>query len=63
MPPVNPWLRITQRFVRDDSGPTAVEYAILLALLVLVAVAAIGGIGSRVINIYNMIDGAMPEGF
>nr|NIL99015.1 Flp family type IVb pilin [Planctomycetales bacterium] len=42
-------------FVAED-GPSATEYAILLALLILVAVAAIGGIGSRVYNIYQNID-------
>jgi len=43
----------------QQDGPTASEYAILLALLVLVAVAAIGGIGSRVYNVYANIDAAV----
>ncbi|TWT43853.1 Flp/Fap pilin component [Phycisphaerae bacterium RAS1] len=51
------------RFLRDEDGPTATEYAILLAMLVLVAVAAIQGIGSRMMNIYQNIDGSLPEGF
>lgn len=45
--------------VKDESGPTAAEYAILLAMLVLVAMVAIGGIGSRVMNVYQAIEDAV----
>ena len=45
-------------FLEEEDGPTATEYAILLALLVLVAVATIGSIGSRVENIYAAINSA-----
>jgi Flp pilus assembly pilin Flp len=45
--------------VKDESGPTAAEYAILLAMLVLVAMVAIGGIGSRVLNVYQAIEDAV----
>lgn len=51
------------RFCREEDGPTATEYAILLAMLILVAVAAIQGIGSRMMNIYQNIDSSLPEGF
>jgi pilus assembly protein Flp/PilA len=47
-------------FARDEQGPTATEYAVLLALIVLVAVAAIHGIGSRVFNLYTAINAVMP---
>ncbi len=50
------------RFVREDDGPTATEYAILLAMLVLVAVAAIRGIGERIYFIYESVNTVMPEG-
>lgn len=48
------------RLGRDDDAVSAVEYAILLALIVLVSVAAIQGIGSRVINVYERIEVAIP---
>ncbi|MBU0638886.1 MAG: Flp family type IVb pilin [Planctomycetes bacterium] len=48
------------RLVREESGPTATEYAILLAVLVLVAVAAIGGIGERIYNVYESVNSVMP---
>jgi len=34
------------RFVRDESGPTAVEYAVMLALIIGVCIGAVGFFGS-----------------
>ncbi|MCZ2343410.1 MAG: Flp family type IVb pilin [Bacteroidales bacterium] len=42
------WLRRFSRFLREESGPTAVEYAVMLALILMVCVAAIASIGSNV---------------
>lgn len=52
--------RVWNRLLRDEHAVSAVEYAILLALIVLVSVAAIQGIGSRVINVYEEIQAAIP---
>lgn len=49
-----------RRLAGDDEAATATEYAILLALLVLVAVVAIRGIGERMQFIYENIDSVMP---
>ncbi len=35
------------RFLASEDGPTAVEYAVMLALIVVVCLAAIGGIGTN----------------
>lgn len=40
-------LRRLSRFLREESGPTAVEYAIMLALIILVCFAAITVIGTN----------------
>lgn len=48
-----------RRWCRDQQGHAAAEYAILLGLLVLVAMATIGSIGSRVYNIYQAIEEAV----
>ena len=50
-----------RRFAREEDGPTATEYAIMLALIVLVAAAAIQGIGSRMTGIYDNINTVMPD--
>ena len=34
------------RLVRDESGPTAVEYAVMLALIIGVCIGAVGFFGS-----------------
>lgn len=47
-------------FLLDESGPTSVEYAVLLALIALVAAATIQSIGSRVLNVYSAINDAIP---
>jgi pilus assembly protein Flp/PilA len=36
-----------RRFLASEDGPTAVEYAVMLALIVIVCLAAIGNIGSN----------------
>lgn len=36
-----------QRFLKSEDGPTAVEYAVMLALIVIVCLTAIGAIGSN----------------
>jgi len=36
-----------QRFLRDEDGPTAVEYAVMLALIIVVCVAAVTTLGGN----------------
>ena len=33
-------------FIKEEDGPTAVEYAVMLALIVVVCLTAIGGLGT-----------------
>jgi pilus assembly protein Flp/PilA len=40
------WLTKVEQFVRAEDGPTAVEYAVMLALIVVVCITAISTIGS-----------------
>ena len=44
-----------QRFLHDESGPTAVEYAVMLALIVVVCLAAITALGSNANNVFNNV--------
>ncbi len=43
------------RFLRDDDGPTAVEYAILLGLIVLAVAASVSYVGIGVRNAHEEI--------
>ena len=40
-------------FLREEDGPTAVEYAVMLALLLAVVIAAVANIGQTTNGMYN----------
>ena len=42
-------------FLKNEDGPTAVEYAVMLALIVVVCIAAIAALGSNASNTFDMI--------
>ncbi len=44
---MNKWIARAARFLREEDGPTAVEYAVMLALIVVVCIAAITTLGSN----------------
>jgi pilus assembly protein Flp/PilA len=50
-----------RRFLREESGPTAVEYAVMLGLIVLVAASMIRAVGESVYGIWQTIDGAVKS--
>ncbi len=41
------------RLLREEDGPTAVEYAVMLALIVVVCIAAITTLGSNASNTFS----------
>jgi pilus assembly protein Flp/PilA len=43
------------RFLKSEDGPTAVEYAIMLALIVIVCLTAIQAIGTNAKSAFNDI--------
>jgi len=43
------------RFLLDDSGPTAVEYAVMLALIVVVCITAITALGTNASNTFSNV--------
>jgi pilus assembly protein Flp/PilA len=51
-----------QRFLKSEDGPTAVEYAVMLALIIIVCLAAISSVGTKAsttfTNVANSIGGA-----
>lgn len=52
---MGPWLDRVIDFVRSEDGPTAVEYAVMLALIVVVCIAAIGTLGSNARSVFNNV--------
>ena len=43
------------RFLCDEDGPTAVEYAVMLALIIVVCVSAITALGTNASNTFNYV--------
>ncbi|MFQ3648901.1 MAG: Flp family type IVb pilin [Gemmataceae bacterium] len=41
------WLKNLVSFLHDEDGPTAVEYAVMLALIIVVCIAAITTLGGN----------------
>ena len=44
-----------QRFIESEDGPTAVEYAVMLALIVIVCLTAISSLGTAAKNAFNQV--------
>jgi len=42
-------------FLKDESGPTAVEYAVMLALIILVCITAITTLGTNANNTFSYV--------
>ena len=42
-------------FLKDESGPTAVEYAVMLALIIVVCITAITALGSNANNSFSYV--------
>ena len=49
--------RIAVRFMKGEDGPTAVEYAVMLALIIVVCIAAIATLGSNAKNTFSNVAG------
>ena len=43
------------KFVKAENGPTAVEYAVMLALIIVVCISAITTLGSNANNTFNNV--------
>lgn len=54
------FLNRVRAFLASEDGPTAVEYAVMLALIIIVALAAIQTVGVRTSATFNNIASQMP---
>jgi pilus assembly protein Flp/PilA len=48
-------LTCAKRFLRDEDGPTAVEYAVMLALIIVVCITAITTLGTNAANTFSYV--------
>jgi len=52
-------VRSVGRFVHSEDGPTAVEYAVMLALIVVVCLTAVRAIGTNASAKFNSVKNAL----
>jgi len=48
-------------FLKEEDGPTAVEYAVMLALIVVVCLAAVGTIGTNAKEKFEKVGTAIKD--
>ena len=48
-------IRSVVNFIAQEEGPTAVEYAVMLALIIVVCIAAITTLGSNAANTFSNV--------
>lgn len=44
------------RFLKSDDGPTAVEYAVMLALIIVACLVIIGSLGTSISSTFNRVN-------
>lgn len=49
------------RLTREEAAVSATEYAVMLALIVLVSMAVISSVGNRMYDIYDVLNAALPS--
>lgn len=52
--------RFVTRFVRDESGATAIEYGLIAALIAVVLISALQVLGNKIGNTMNSVGNKMP---
>ncbi|MFN3349315.1 Flp family type IVb pilin [Pseudorhodoplanes sp.] len=61
MDTMNPINRTLRNFLRDDSGATAIEYAMIAAGIAVAIVAAVNSIGESVVSLFQSVESAWPS--
>jgi pilus assembly protein Flp/PilA len=50
-----------RQFLASEDGPTAVEYAVMLALIIIVCLGAIGMVGTKASQSFNDTAASLPS--
>ncbi len=49
-----------KRFFQSEAGPTATEYAVMLALIITVTIGAVTLLGTKVSSVFTSVTAALP---
>jgi pilus assembly protein Flp/PilA len=50
------------RFLKAEDGPTAVEYAVMLALIIVVCIGAVTTLGTKASATFTSVGATLPAG-
>jgi pilus assembly protein Flp/PilA len=52
--------KFVTRFLKDESGATAIEYGLIAALVAVVLVTALGAMGTKLVKVFNTVSASLP---
>ena len=52
--------KFVTRFLKDQSGATAIEYGLIAALVAVVIVTAVGAMGTKLSSVFVTVSGSLP---
>jgi pilus assembly protein Flp/PilA len=52
--------KLLQRFAKDESGATAIEYGLIAALIAVVIIVAVSAVGTDVSKAFSSVASALP---
>lgn len=55
-------IQTLQRFLRSEDGPTATEYAVMIALICVAVIGALSSFGVHMDNVYISLASTIPTG-
>jgi len=53
---------LVSRFLKDESGATAIEYGLIAALIAVVIIAAVTTLGDNLSTTFENVAGELPDG-
>ena len=55
-------MNLLKKFLTSEDGPTAVEYAVMLALIIVVCIGTIQALGTNANATFDTVKNALPTG-
>ena len=52
---------VISKFLKDESGATAIEYGLIAALVSVAAIGALGAMGDSLVNIFGTVEGELSS--
>ena len=54
-------LRLIERLVQDERGATAIEYGLIISLIVIAMISALGNVANSTIGMWNNVSNEVEE--